>query len=327
MKPEVSVVMSVFNGADTLSATLDSVLSQGGIDLELIAVDDGSTDESGQILTAYAARDPRVIVLRQENRGLTAALIRGCELARGEFIARQDAGGDISLPDRLADQLAFLRSRPAAVMSACGVRFVDAAGVTLYEVAHTDDELNDRLRIVDTEKVRGVSHHGSVMIRRDAYLAVGGYRPQFSVAQDLDLWLRLSERGLCLGQPKILYQTVVRPNSISFIRRHEQIRTRQTIIACAKMRRNGGSDKAIVDNWVGFQHSAGWPDVARRLLDRFQRKPRFYYFVAGSLRESRPELARRYYLRALTAGIPKLASLYWLMLLARRTRCRNANEC
>ena len=99
--PLISVVMSVFNDARHIAATLDSVLSQEDADLEFIVIDDGSTDETGQILDGYAVRDPRLRVVHQENSGLTCSLIRGCALARGKYIARQDGGGDVSLPGRL----------------------------------------------------------------------------------------------------------------------------------------------------------------------------------------------------------------------------------
>src|SRR5215472_5045758 len=98
--PEVSVVMSVYNNAPDLARTLDSILSQEGVDFEFIVVNDGSSDQSGQILNKYAQRDSRLRIIHQENAGLTRALIRGCDVARGEYIARQDAG-DFSLPDRL----------------------------------------------------------------------------------------------------------------------------------------------------------------------------------------------------------------------------------
>ena len=79
--PEVSVVMSVYNGASHLAATMDSILSQEGVELEFIVVNDGSTDKTGEILDDYAQRDSRVRVIHQENTGLTRALIRGCDAA------------------------------------------------------------------------------------------------------------------------------------------------------------------------------------------------------------------------------------------------------
>jgi glycosyltransferase involved in cell wall biosynthesis len=98
--PRISVVTSVYNGERYLRESLESVLSQEGVDLELIVVDDGSEDSTPEILADSATRDPRLRVLTQENRGLTVALIRGCAEARGEFIARHDLD-DLSLPGRL----------------------------------------------------------------------------------------------------------------------------------------------------------------------------------------------------------------------------------
>src|SRR5215467_1447738 len=116
--PEVSVVMSVYNGASHLVATLDSILSQEGVEFEFIVVNDGSTDNSGQILDEYAQRDSRLRVIQQDNTGLTRALIRGCDAARGEFIARQDAG-DISLPGRLKSQVIVLRDQEDCIFVSC----------------------------------------------------------------------------------------------------------------------------------------------------------------------------------------------------------------
>src|SRR4051812_15394116 len=101
--PTISVVMSVYNGAATLTATLESILSQSDSDFEVVVVDDGSTDATAEILRRTAAADQRLRVLRQENRGLTAALIVGCQTARAPIIARHDCG-DRSLPGRLAMQ-------------------------------------------------------------------------------------------------------------------------------------------------------------------------------------------------------------------------------
>ena len=92
--------MSVYNGASNLAATMDSILSQEGVEFEFIVVNDGSTDATGEILDDYARRDNRVRVIHQENTGLTRALIRGCAAASGEFIARQDAG-DVSLRGKI----------------------------------------------------------------------------------------------------------------------------------------------------------------------------------------------------------------------------------
>src|SRR5512141_2098427 len=88
--PLVSVVMGVRNGAASLAATVDSLTGQEGVDLEIVVINDGSSDATGALLAARAAADPRLRVLERPGRGLTRSLIEGCQLARGQFIARQD---------------------------------------------------------------------------------------------------------------------------------------------------------------------------------------------------------------------------------------------
>ena len=83
--PDISVVMSVYNGADRLRETMESVLSQEGVSLEFIVIDDGSTDGSDVTLADYARHDARIRILHQQNQGLTRALITGCEAAKGRY--------------------------------------------------------------------------------------------------------------------------------------------------------------------------------------------------------------------------------------------------
>lgn len=292
-KPEVSVVVGVFNSVNTLPTTLDSILSQEGIDLEVVVVDDGSFDGSGDILRDYAARDRRLDVLKQENMGLTRALIRGCEVARGEFIGRQDAGGDTSLPGRFAHQIAFLRSHAETVMTACGTRFIGPEGELLYAVCHSGRELHDQLRATSFGRLRGPSHHGAVMFRKDAYRRVGGYRDAFRVAQDLDLWSRMAETGLCLATPNILYQARLTKESISSLNQREQMRAARAILLCAEARREGREESFILERLRGVK-------VKKRsaMTGRMQ-EARFYYFVGSMLRERESHHAAAYFLRAL----------------------------
>src|SRR5262249_3399639 len=144
---------SVYNGADRLPETMESILSQEGVSLEFVIVNDGSKDGAGAILDGYADRDPRVRVLHQKNQGLTCALIRGCAAARGEYIVRQDAGGDISLPGRLERQLTHLSQCSDAVMSSCGTRYVGPAGETLYEITQSESQLDWNLRRVSSNSI------------------------------------------------------------------------------------------------------------------------------------------------------------------------------
>jgi glycosyltransferase involved in cell wall biosynthesis len=288
--PEVSVVMGVNNGAEHLEQTLASILSQEGCDLEFIVVDDGSTDDADRILDEWAARDERLRVIHQQNAGLTRALIRGCAEARGEFIARQDAG-DVSLPGRLEAQCAYLRSHPDTVMVASGARFVGPAGEALYEIVRVADELGHGLSNLDVQKIQGPSHHGSTMFRKEAYSSTGGYRPAFVVAQDIDLWLRLAEVGKCCGLGEVHYVARLTANSISGRRREEQLHAGVLAIECARLRRIGQSDQARIDKEIPLAIRAGDRTTRRE-------KSRFYYFIGACLRNSDPVSARRYFRRA-----------------------------
>ena len=305
---EVSVVMSVYNGASTLPATMDSILSQEDVELEFIVVNDGSTDETGEILEAYARRDSRVRVIHQENTGLTRALIRGCAAASGEFIARQDAG-DVSRAGRLATQANVLRTSPNVVMTSCGTQFVGPGSEFLYEVCQFGDELHRGLQCVDFAQVYGPSSHPSVMFRRAAYEKVGGYRAQFAVAQDLDLWMRLAELGRCWGIPEVLCERRLDKNSISGLRRHEQIRSTKLIVKCAAVRRSGRDDVFLVANLKQFM----WTSLFWRWLPRRFHEAKFYYFVGSMLRHRQPKQAQRYFWRAVAAWFPYPRAWYRIL--------------
>jgi glycosyltransferase involved in cell wall biosynthesis len=287
---DISVVMSVFNGARSLAETLDSVLGQQGCSFEFIVVDDGSTDSTPDILQARAAQDPRLRIVRQANTGLTIALSRGCAQAQGEFIARQDCG-DVSLPGRLARQCAYLRRHPEAVMVACAVRMVGPGDEPLFVTAHEGDALHEGLSVQEGRPVRGPPHHGGTMFSRSAYLRAGGYRPFFRVAQDIDLWLRLRELGQCRGEADVGYEARMEAGSISASRRDEQLRYAELARQCALRRREGRSDIDILE-----APEARLPRPARR--NPKLEHARFLYFIGCCLRRSDPAAARRYFWEA-----------------------------
>jgi glycosyltransferase involved in cell wall biosynthesis len=300
--------MSVYNGTSNLHATMNSILSQKGVELEFIAVNDGSTDNTAEILDDYARRDDRLRIIHQDNTGLTRALIHGCDAAAGEFIARQDAG-DVSLPGRLALQLDVLRNNSNIVMASCGTRFIGPNNEYLYEVRQAGEELHRGLQHVDVDRVFGPSSHTSVMFRRETFYNVGGYRAQFIVAQDLDLWMRLSEVGVCWAIPEVLCERHLSKNSISAIRRVEQLSATKLLVRCAAARRSGQGDSELLAKCTRRQR---WHKLFCWSPQKLQ-EARFYYFIGSLLRQREPEKAELYFWRAVSTwfAFPKA---WWRIL-------------
>jgi glycosyltransferase involved in cell wall biosynthesis len=242
--PRVSIVMGVYHDAAHLHRAIACVRSQTYADWELVAINDGSRDNSGAILDQAARDDARIRVIHQENAGLTRALIRGCQAAAGEYIARQDAD-DLSEPERLAKQVALLDSRADVGFVSCFTRYVGPSDEPLEVIRRpTDpDEATERL----PRLLEGPPAHGSVMFRRSLYEAVGGYRAEFYFGQDSDLWLRMIERAKIGYVPEVLYDFRVHEGSISGRNQAAQLRFGELSHACRQARRDGKSEQPFLD--------------------------------------------------------------------------------
>jgi glycosyltransferase involved in cell wall biosynthesis len=194
-EPSVSILLPVRNEEKFLPAALDSLFRQTSTSWELIAVDDGSTDGTADILAETARRDPRVRVLRPAQRGLVPALNAGLDACRAPLVARMD-GDDICHPRRLELQSTFLAADPSIGLIASAFRNFPRrdlrSGMLAYEewqngLASHDQIMRDRF-------VESPFVHPSVMFRKAVVLAVGGYR-DMGWAEDYDLWLRLASAG------------------------------------------------------------------------------------------------------------------------------------
>ena len=183
----VSVIVPCFNGVRHLREALESALAQTHRDVEIVVVDDGSTDDSATIAEGYA---PRVCCIRQDNAGPSAARNRALAVATGEFVALLDAD-DRYGPTKLARQVALLRAREDVGAVYCGWRLVDAAGSKLPEHGwpHDEGDLTERLLMGN------LFHPVSVVLRADAVARVGGFDIRCPVNEDWDLFLRLSRTG------------------------------------------------------------------------------------------------------------------------------------
>jgi glycosyltransferase involved in cell wall biosynthesis len=188
--PKVSVLMPVYNAERYLKQAIDSILDQTFTDFELIAINDGSTDKSGQILDYYKDIDGRVIVVQRENRGLVATLNEAIQLAKGEYLARQDSD-DISFSTRFEKQVEVLEANENVVLVSGGFEVFDEQDEYLYrEVLPTDDEDIKRAMYL-----RNPIGHGSVMFRKAACIEAGMYGDKAGPTEDFELWSRLAKLG------------------------------------------------------------------------------------------------------------------------------------
>ena len=227
--PKVSVILPVYNGEADLQEAIDSVLAQTFTDFELIAINDGSRDGSGRILDALD--DPRVRVVHQDNMGLALTLNRGIQLAGGEYIARQDAD-DVSMPERLSRQVAFLDANPACGLLGTWSVIRQGDQDTQRGHRHPCDKGELQMRLLfDSFFV-----HSSVMLRRSALTVSGPYPtdPERNPPEDFDLWLRLARTHEIanLAEPLLIYREL--PGSISRAKA-DLIQRRAIAIACENL--------------------------------------------------------------------------------------------
>ena len=197
------------------------------------------------------------------------------------------------------------------VMVSSGVRYVDRDGDLLYEETMPGSAAMSGLTATEPTALRGPPHHGSVMFRADTYRDVGEYRAQFYVAQDLDLWTRMVERGRHVSLPDILYEADTSPDAISFTRPRIQRAATRLILDAAECRRKGEPELQVLE-------------AARRVTRRAPSSPgrsrsAYHYFIAGCLRKSRPEKALTHYRLAIASDpLHWRAWIHWIRLSVSR---------
>ena len=238
--PTVSVLMPVYNAEPYLAEAVESIQGQTFADFEFLIVDDGSTDRSRDLLERYAASDGRLRLTSRPNTGYTVALNELLRSATGAFVARMDAD-DVALPQRLARQVNYLQAHQDVVCVGTAVHLIDGAGRFLRD-GHPgmDHEAIQRRALAGDCPL----NHPSVMLRRAAVEAVGGYRAEFEPAEDLDLWLRLGEIGRLTNLPEVLMK--YRQHARSFSEQHQRRQLERSAAAVLEAcRRRGIPPQAV----------------------------------------------------------------------------------
>ncbi|MDB4223416.1 glycosyltransferase [Granulosicoccus sp.] len=281
--PTISVVMPVYNGARTIEAALDSIFNQTHLPDEVIVVDDGSQDNSLDIIVGYKSD---IIVIEQKNGGHASARNLGIERAKGEFIATLDAD-DLWIDEKLEKQIEV--SANADVIYTGAQNFGDCERVNSHTLANSECVTGDHLCPLMLDNFIA---HSSVLARREAILSVGGYDTTLRTAPDWDLWLRMAHVGMRFyGIPdsKTLYRWTADSNSKDHV---QTCRDRVRILAKALER----SDPQRVTN-----------SVRKEALHNVWRTSA--WFAA----DDRPRDALLWYLRALR--IQPTSSRTWIELM------------
>lgn len=303
----ISVLMNVYNGERWLPEAIRSIQNQTMPDFELLIVDDGSTDATPRILAERAARDERIRVITQENKGVSRTLNEALPLARFDWIAHLDAD-DLAMPNRLERQLAFIERHPDLAVAACNAEYIDEQGETVGVHVNPFTSRAAVERWLERGKAIYFIHSGVIM-RRDVIEEVGGYRHEFALSHDTDLWNRVAERGqLVLAQPEVLVRYRIHERGMtrnSFLRLAREMRWLE---ACARRRRTGRPEPSFRQ----FQDLERRASLSKRMNNRRKEYGQVLYKSAtvARIRRDYPSLALHLGAAALLDPAPTLGKVW-----------------
>jgi glycosyltransferase involved in cell wall biosynthesis len=209
VNPKVTILMPAYNAGKYIAAAIASALEQSFIDFELLIIDDGSIDNTLSVIEGFS--DPRIRLIRQENKGISAALNAGLAAARGVYIARFDAD-DICFSHRLDRQVRHLDGHPAYLVVGSDAEYIAENGEHLFDfrcAGHSNREIMDNLYKVCP------FIHSAVMYRKEAVLKTGGYCPDAHNFEDYLLWVKLLRSGKCCNLPEALIKVRINPDSVT----------------------------------------------------------------------------------------------------------------
>lgn len=305
----LSVVLPVHNGMPFLDAAVASIASQTFSDFEFVIGDDGSSDGSSELLREWAARDPRIRLLRRDRpSGPAGSANWVTREAQGEFIARMDAD-DISHPERLAKQLRVLKDHPTAALAAC----------LAYAVDGKDRVIKRRERHLLFGSGLGAPFpHGSIMFRRSAFDRVGGYRAACQYWEDLDFFRRMAGVGPLLVLPDAEYSYRFSHTSTRLTSQDERVEAGIAfMVRCQDELAAGRSYEALWDERDGSPPAAG---------PKPRHSPRVFLSIASSRIGSgqRAGMIRRFVRRGAfpkgRADLIALGYLFWASVAPRVLR-------
>lgn len=258
---KISVVMPAYNAGKYISEAMESILGQTFNDLELIVVDDDSTDDTLRIVDEYRRADERIVVLKnKENLKLARTLNRGIKAARGKYIARMDAD-DVSLPDRLGKQINFMEENPEVGIVGGTMIIIDEEGRRKGERRYwvEDEEIKKRIFLYSP------FCHPAIMMRKSVLSKAGLYNPRYNPAEDYEFYFRvgLHAKFANLEDELIRYRVISDSMTTGGLKRMEL----KTIEARRKFFDHPVYQATILDKFYNFLHylSAAVPIMPPKL--------------------------------------------------------------
>lgn len=206
IKDKISVIMPVYNvNGEWLREAIDSILNQTYTNYEFIIIDDGSTNDTPEILTEYAQKDSRIKIINGEHKGISNALNKGLEVAQGEFIARMD-GDDISLPERFEKQINYLKQNPDIGIVGCNIVLFPKEKFMTYQ---------ENVGVLDVLRYCPVAHPTVMMRNKMLTRHQLKYNEEYKTAEDYELWSRAVKYIKISNINEVLYRYRINPNGNS----------------------------------------------------------------------------------------------------------------
>lgn len=245
--PEITVLMPVYNAEKYLRKSIESILSQSYSDFEFLMIDDGSTDNSVEIINSYD--DNRIRLIRNEqNLGISKTLNKGIELASCDLIARMDAD-DISLDERLMKQYLYMNKNPAVSLISTNIEKITEDGKTIHIFEANSNFIYFNL----TFHCYGI-YHPTVMYRKQAVQDVGKY--PLTHSEDFKLWSKLIRKYSFYNIPEVLVKYRVSEQSISHSRLFKEYKDVEKLNIIDNLKYFAGDDYVIPDEWIeAYRHN------------------------------------------------------------------------
>lgn len=269
----LTVAMPVYNAMPYVPKAVESILGQTYADFRFIIINDGSTDTSAEYLNSI--KDQRITLIHQDNSGTGAAANRTFELCETEFYARMDAD-DVSLPERLKEQLSFMEEHKDIVMLGTQVAFI--VGQRIFPAPGTPTTHEDIIKLL--LKRKPVLCNSSIIVRMDAVRKIDGYRVS-GVCEDFDFFLRMSEVGKLANLGQVLQYYRMHMDSAVATKHDEFCWGIAYAVECSKCRRNGKPEPKLddfkrswldrgllqragdsIDRWSGIQYRKALLDIS-----------------------------------------------------------------